>query len=133
MRRWNGWGDDAIDLQLAPGARDFLRAEIGDGSAPNDAALDSALARVPPSRLPDCAFVTHDPEARLRASVGQSLEDWLRLRFGRLPAIVDGVAYPETEADVRDALAWAMKAGAVVVPVGGATSVVGHLTPGSGE
>ena len=133
MRRWNGWGDDSIDLQLAAGARKYLNAQIGDGAAPIDVALDAALAGIPPSRLPDCRLVIRDPEARLRASVGQSLEDWLRLRFGRVGALVDGVAYPETEQDVRDVFAWAVKAGAVVIPVGGATSVVGHLTPGDGE
>ena len=37
-----------------------------------------------PSRLPEHRLVSRDAEARLRASVGQSLEDWLRLRFGRV-------------------------------------------------
>jgi alkyldihydroxyacetonephosphate synthase len=133
MRRWNGWGDKAIDLRLTAGARDFLSARIGDGSAPRDAALDAVVARIPPSRLAHHRLVSQDPEARLRASVGQSLEDWLRLRFGRVKTIVDGVAYPETEDEVREAFAWASQAGAVVIPVGGATSVVGHLTPGDGE
>ncbi len=133
MRRWNGWGDEAIDLRLAAEVRDFLSTRIGEGSAPRDAALDAALAEIPPSRLPDHRLVNRNPEARLRSSVGQSLEDWLRLRFGRLRAVVDGVAFPETEDEVREALDWTMAAGAVVIPVGGATSVVGHLTPGDGR
>lgn len=132
MRRWNGWGDEAIAPRLAAEARDFLSARIGEGSAPGDAALEDVLAQIPPSRLPDHPLFSRDPEARLRASVGQSLEDWLRLRFGRLRAVVDGVAFPETENEVGEALGWTIAAGAVAIPVGGATSVVGHLTPGDG-
>ena len=100
------------------------------GSAPNDATLGDVVAGIPPSRLPDHPLVSREPEARLRASVGQSLEDWLRLRFGRIQAVVDGVAFPETEDEVAEALDFAMATGAVAIPVGGATSVVGHLTPG---
>jgi len=133
MRRWNGWGDEAIDLQFAGEARHFLSARIGEGSPPNDAALDAVVAKIPPSRLPGHRLVSQDRESRLRASVGQSLEDWLRLRFGRVKAVADGVAFPETEDEVREALNFAAAAGAVAIPVGGATSVVGHLTPGDGK
>ncbi len=103
MRRWNGWGDEAIDLRLAAEVRDFLSTRIGEGSAPRDAALDAVVAEIPPARLPDHRLVNRNPEARLRSSVGQSLEDWLRLRFGRLRAVDDGVAFPETEDEVREA------------------------------
>ena len=91
------------------------------------------MPRSGPSRLPEHRLVSHDAEARLRASLGQSLEDWLRVRFGRIGAVVDGVAFPETEDEVRDALAWARDIRAIAIPVGGATSVVGHLTPRAGE
>ena len=133
MRRWNGWGDETIETHLPDGARDFLRERVGEGSAPSDAALVAILAQVGLSRLPEHRLVTHDAEARLRASVGQSLEDWLRVRFGRIGAVVDGVAFPETEDEVRDVLAWARDIRAIAIPVGGATSVVGHLTPKAGE
>ena len=133
MRRWNGWGDDTIDGQLTDEAREFLRVRVGDGSAPTDAALDAVIAEIPPSRLPDHRLVSRDREARLRASVGQSFEDWLRLRFGHVRAVVDGIAFPESEDEVREAFGWAMAVGAVAIPVGGATSVVGHLTPGDGK
>ncbi|HLO94040.1 MAG TPA: FAD-binding oxidoreductase, partial [Burkholderiaceae bacterium] len=72
-------------------------------------------------------------EARLRASFGQSLGDWLRLRFGRIGPVCDAVAYPDTVDQVRLLLDWARQQGLVVIPVGGATSVVGHLTPPAGE
>jgi alkyldihydroxyacetonephosphate synthase len=129
MRRWNGWGDGAIDAHLSPEAIVFLRDRIGEANAPEDATLADVLSQVSPSRLPDHPFVDKDPEARLRASFGQSVEDWLRLRFGQIAAVVDGVAFPDTEDDVRAALAWATELGALAIPVGGATSVVGSLTP----
>ena len=93
MRRWNGWGDETIETHLPDGARDFLRERVGEAAPPNDAALGAILSRVGASRLPEHRLVSHDTEARLRASVGQSLEDWLRVRFGRIAAVVDGVRF----------------------------------------
>jgi len=133
MRRWNGWGDQTIETHLPDSARDFLRESVGDATTPSDAALAAILAQVGPSRLPEHRLVNHDADARLRASVGQSLEDWLRVRFGRIGAVVDGVVFPETEDEVREVLAWARDIRAIAIPVGGATSVVGHLTPQAGE
>ena len=106
-----------------------MRERIGEAPAPNDAPLAAVLAQIGPSRLPPHHLISRDAGARLRASFGQSLGDWLRLRFGRIDAVVDGVAYPETEGEVRQALDWAGEIGAIAIPVGGATSVVGHLTP----
>ena len=133
MRRWSGWGDETVETHLSDSARNFLRERVGAGTAPNDVALGVVLAQVGPSRLPEHRLFNRDAEARLRASLGQSLEDWLRVRFGRIGAVVDGVAFPETEDEVRDVLVWARGAGAIAIPVGGATSVVGHLTPKAGE
>ena len=97
MRRWNGWGDETVETHLPDGARDFLRERVGEATAPSDAALASILAQVAPSRLPEHRLVNRGAEARLRASLGQGLEDWLRVRFGRIGAVVEGVAFPETE------------------------------------
>jgi len=135
LRRWNGWGDTTVGLELNEAALGFLAERIGAGQPPADAALAAALAQVAaqPSRLPPHPRVTTDPEQRLRASFGQSLGDWLRLRFGRLGRVTDGVAWPESNEELREVLAWAGTVGAVVIPCGGATSVVGHLTPPAGE
>jgi alkyldihydroxyacetonephosphate synthase len=135
LRRWNGWGDTTIDLELNDAALGFLAGRIGTGQAPADASLAAVLAQVDaqPSRLPSHRLVSTDAEQRLRASFGQSLGDWLRLRFGRLGRVTDGVAWPESNDELRELLAWAGQIGAVVIPCGGATSVVGHLTPPEGE
>lgn len=133
MRRWNGWGDDSIEAHMPAGALDFLRERIGDAQPPSDATLGQALAGLGPSRLPARPFIDASPRARLSASFGQSLGDWLHLRFGRIAAAVDGVATPGDEAEVRDLLAFARETGARLIPQGGATSVVGHLTPPPGD
>lgn len=137
-RRWNGWGNPATEEHLKPAARRFLIASIGESSPPRDASLDDALARVAalPSRLAGLAAsapartpIDTSAEARLRASFGQSAHDWLQLRFGQFDQLTDGVARPENTDDVRALLAWAAQHGVQVLPCGGATSVVGHLTP----
>lgn len=135
MRRWNGWGDEAVDATLNDGARLFLAGRLGEAAAPSDTPLAQALARVAdkPSRLPAHRLVSIDAEQRLRASFGQSLGDWLRLRFGRIDRVTDGVAWPQSGGEVRELLDWAAEVGAIVIPCGGATSVVGHLTPPSGD
>jgi alkyldihydroxyacetonephosphate synthase len=134
MRRWNGWGDDAIDAPLQADALAFLGERIGPAEPPRDAALAAVLAAVAaqPSRLPPHAQVSTDAEHRLRASFGHSLGDWLRLRFGRIGTVCDGVAFPDSSEAVREVLDWAAQHGAVVLPCGGATSVVGHLRPPTG-
>jgi len=131
MRRWNGWGDAAVTEPLRPEALAFLTHAVGTAQPPRDATLEQALQRVAAqtSRLPPHPRVDTSAAARLDASFGQSALDWLRLRFGEIGRVTDGVAHPEHAGDVRELLAWAMDVGASVMPCGGATSVVGHLTP----
>ena len=130
-RRWNGWGDARVQETLKPEALAFLAQAIGPGAPLPDAEFAAALAQVEaqPSRLPPHPLVDTSAETRLRASFGQSMHDWLRLRFGVLGRVTDGVASPTTAAEVRTLLAWARDHGVQVLPLGGATSVAGHLTP----
>jgi len=130
-RRWNGWGDDTVQVPLPADALTFLSELVGRGTPPADAQLAAALAAVAaqPSRLPPHPRVDLTPAARLAASFGQSCGDWINLRFGVLGRVCDGVAFPETTQEVRELLAWARTAGAQVLPCGGATSVAGHLSP----
>jgi alkyldihydroxyacetonephosphate synthase len=130
MRRWNGWGDDHIHGELPPAGARFLAERVGPGAHRPDAALDELVRAVPPSRLPAHPLVTADPETRLRHARGHSLPDWAELRYGCVASFPDGVAFPESAADVRELLARAAAWGAHVIPYGGGTSVVGHLTPG---
>ncbi len=133
MRRWNGWGDDAIEFTLNPDALAFLAQRIGAGTPVADATLEQAIAGIPDSRLPVHPLVDTNAETRLRNGLGQSLPDWLKLRHGKTGPLPDGVAFPETTSDVRALLDYAGQCGAAVIPYGGGTSVVGHLTAQEGE
>ena len=129
MRRWNGWGDDAVTYPLHDKPRRFLEALVGPGAPPRDASLEEVVATVPSSRLPPHPLVSHDPVDRVRHARGQSAPDWIALRSGRIPAFPDGVAYPSTDAEVRNLFIYAKTVGAWLIPYGGGTSVVGHTNP----
>ncbi len=133
MKRWNGWGDDAIDFALGDDALVFLQERLGQGAKMNDATHRNACARIGPSRLPPHHLVDTSAATRLANALGQSLPDWLRMRYGRIDTAPDGVAFPESGAQVRDLLDYAAKCGALLIPCGGATSVAGHLTVPAGD
>ncbi len=127
MRRWNGWGDSANEFPLTGDALAFLRERIGAASPPRDAALDEALRAVPPSRLGSVAAFDTGADTRLRHTRGQSFPDWIAMRAGRLGPFPDAVASPASHDEAAEALAQARRLGAMVIPYGGGTSVVGHL------
>ena len=128
MRRWNGWGDDAIDFSINADALAFLQQRVGKGTPPNDATQRQTCNAVPDSRLPSHRLVDTSVNLRMRHSLGQSLPDWLKMRFGKIEHFPDGVAFPESSEQVRELLSYAKSCGAAVIPYGGGTSVVGHLT-----
>jgi alkyldihydroxyacetonephosphate synthase len=142
--RWNGWGRTGEGLGLGPAREEAVLGELGRrlgrslarGLDPVD--LD-ALA-LPGPRLEartlarlraacgDEWVSTSDLE-RVSHSVGRSLPDLLRLRSGDLPPPCDAVVYPGDEGEVAAVLRVAAEASLAVVPVGGATSVVGGIEP----
>jgi alkyldihydroxyacetonephosphate synthase len=127
MRRWNGWGDDAIEFALNEDALAFLRERVGPSAEPNDASFAQACAGVPASRLAPHGLVDLAPAVRVANALGQSLPDWLRLRHGRIGAVPDGVAFPDSADQVRELLDYAAACDAIVIPYGGGTSVAGHV------
>ncbi|MBC7260941.1 MAG: FAD-binding oxidoreductase, partial [Chloroflexi bacterium] len=133
MRRWNGWGDETFVYPLPDSAVPFLQERIGPAKPPRDATLDEVISVVPDSRLPSHPLVNTEPFARVLHARGQSLPDWIALRSGRIPAFPDGVAYPTTNAQVRELLTYAARVGARLIPYGGGTSVVGHINVLPGE
>ncbi|NYE59286.1 alkyldihydroxyacetonephosphate synthase [Duganella sp. 1224] len=128
MRRWNGWGDESMEFALNADALAFLAQRVGAGRPVTDASLAQACAQIGASRLPAHPLIDTSAETRLRNALGQSLPDWLRLRYGVIGAAPDGVAYPESAEDVRALLAYAARHGVALIPQGGGTSVAGHLT-----
>jgi len=133
VRRWNGWGDEAVSVPLGPEARSFLDRALGPGRPGPDATLEAALASLPPSALPEAhPLVTIEPGERLRHARGQSLPDWIALRSGRLGWAPDGVAHPADRDGIRGLFRFAAERGCRLIPYGGGTSVTGHLTPTPG-
>jgi alkyldihydroxyacetonephosphate synthase len=129
MRRWNGWGDERQDYPLKPTARQFLQERLGEATPLPDATLSSVLAKVLDSRMPEHPLISIDNELRVRHARGQSLPDWLAMRSGRFEVFPDGVACPQSNAEVRELLRFAQEQGIHVIPYGGGTSVVGHINP----
>ena len=133
MRRWNGWGDDTVDYPVPGRAAQFLADRIGPGTPPLDVEFEDVVAAVPETRLSPHPLVSADPAERVRHARGQSLPDWIALRSGRIPAFPDGVAYPASADAVRDLIRYAVAQGVRLIPYGGGTSVVGHITPLPGD
>lgn len=133
MRRWNGWGEETTTYEVPPQAREQLRAWLGPGSPQPDAKLEDVLKRVPPSRVPPHDLLTYEPFERVLHSRGQSLPDWVSLRSGHIEAFPDAVAVPSSDEHVRAVVDYAKDIGAALIPYGGGTSVVGHVTPLPGE
>lgn len=129
MRRWNGWGDAEVHAHVPDTAARFIAAALGPGRPRVDATLAEVAAAAPASPLPTHPLVATDALSRTLHARGQSLPDWVDLRYGRVNSFPAGVAMPRSAAEVRALLAYASASGARVIPYGGGTSVVGHLTP----
>jgi alkyldihydroxyacetonephosphate synthase len=129
MRKWNGWGDTATSFPATAEVKGFLNGLFGPAQPLPDAALNTVLAKVPASRLPAHALVDTSAEVRVMHARGQSLPDWLALRSGDIGLFPDGVAQPQSSAEVRQLLDWAREKDITVIPYGGGTSVAGHINP----
>nr|MDA8117799.1 FAD-binding protein [Actinomycetota bacterium] len=135
MRNHAGWGER--EHALGAGERDslasLLEMALGAHGAYQEAVPLSGV-RMPPSRLgqlppPLAAITLADTASRALHSYGRSFPELVRARAGDFPDAVDGVLFPESEADVIEVLDFARRSGAVVVPYGGGSSVVGGIGP----
>ncbi len=133
MKRWNGWGDEAINYPLSGSAAHYLAGQMGEGAHLEDVPFGRVLAGIAPSRLPHHPLISSDSEERLRHARGQSLPDWIALHSGLIGTFPDGVAYPVSDEEVRILLDYAKAAAVKVIPFGGGTSVVGHINPIPGD
>jgi len=129
MKRWNGWGNLDTEYPVSLSALDYLTKRLGKLDPIPDAAKETVLSAVPESRLPAHPLVDISAQERLMHARGQSMHDWVDMRYGRVSTFPDGVAFPRAGEDVRILLKYAKDAGAQVIPYGGGTSVVGHITP----
>lgn len=131
QRRWNGWGyiDGEYVHTVSEAAKAMARANLGESTGLPIAKIEEALAKIPASRLSAHKLIQTDAAVRLRHARGQSLPDILALRSGDCGVFPDGVAFPQSNEDVQELLAYCDVEQIDLVPYGGGTSVVGHINP----
>ena len=135
--RWNGWGNISINKKVSPHGAKLIKSHIGKTKKTSSVSLQQVLKTVPKSRLPAAMTkletVSIDKEVRLRHARGQSFPDWIAMHSGAFEVFPDGVAFPESTADVETLLTLASEHDLIVIPFGGGTSVVGHINPQKGS
>lgn len=128
VRRWNGWGEANYIYDVSETAKYYLEQWLGQSIKPRDISLEEMVPLVPDSRLEYHPLISIDEIERIKHSVGQSLPDWIRIKSGVDLNFPDGVAHPLNESDVKEIISYAKLTNAIVIPYGGGTSVVGHLS-----
>ncbi|PWK13527.1 alkyldihydroxyacetonephosphate synthase [Psychrobacter immobilis] len=135
--RWNGWGNININKKVSAHGAKLIKSHIGKTKKLSSVSLQQVLKTVPKSRLPvamtELDTVSVDNEVRLRHARGQSFPDWIAMQGGDFEVFPDGVAFPESTADVEALLKLASEHDLIVIPFGGGTSVAGHINPQKGS
>jgi len=129
MKRIQGWGNTKTDYPVPPPAKQYLEDVVGPPLNLKNVLIKDLIKKVPQLKFPEHPLITIDPEERLRHARGQSLSDWIDMYDGLVDTFPEGVAYPSSNQDVRDLLAFAKENQVNLIPYGGGSSVVGHLTP----
>jgi alkyldihydroxyacetonephosphate synthase len=132
-RRWNGWGNPQTEYPLPESARQYLERFMGTLASIPDAPYQDVLRQVPASGLPAHPGIDLRAQTRLAFARGQSLPDWIDLRYGRIRTFPDGVACPPDVPALRELIQHAYRQGWRIIPYGGGTSVVGHINPLPGD
>ncbi|MBX7059187.1 MAG: FAD-binding oxidoreductase [Leptospirales bacterium] len=139
--RWNGWGayDHPFLLEKQmPAILKRLHAAIGIVDSRSTPSIAQERLRMPSCRLKRSQLAALERILgrgqlstsrldRILHSRGQSYYDLIRIRNGLLGHWVDGVAFPRNEATLLKLFRWAESNRCALVPVGGASSVVGGI------
>ena len=133
-KHW-GWGyeDEQPGLAEVREAAAGLAAHLGFGSSEPEAPVALSDVVLAPPRIE--APWSQDPYERALYAQGASYLDVVRGFRGEFPHPPDAVAHPAGEDELREVLEWCAAHRAAVIPVGGATSVVGGIDaiPGPGH
>jgi alkyldihydroxyacetonephosphate synthase len=91
--------------------------------------LEEVVVREPRLRVPDefGDLFSDEKYERVSRALGKAYRDVVRGFRGEFPHPPDLVAFPRDESEIETVLSWAEGEGAVVVPFGGGTSVVGGI------
>jgi alkyldihydroxyacetonephosphate synthase len=129
LKHW-GWGYDDEQPSRADltAAASGVRAHLGFGASEPEAPVPLAEVTFPAPRLhPPGGLGSTDPYERALHAYGRAYRDIVRAFRGRFDHPPDVVAHPRNEDELEEVLEWALHAGALVVPFGGGTSVVGGV------
>jgi len=131
LKHW-GWGyeDEQPSHEDLRASADFIRARLGFGGEPRaHVPLSEVVLPEPrlsaPRELEEIAFT--DSYERALHSYGRSYRDIFRAFRGQFDHPPDVVLRPRSEAEVDAGMQWAIGEGAIVIPFGGGTSVVGGV------
>jgi len=136
-KHWNAWGHTQVSYPISEDAVSFLKSTLGQVTPLPSATLKDALNSIRQSRFSDHFLkdmqaldlqIDVSSETRLRHAHGQSFLDWLVLRSGQLKEVPDGVIFPVSTEEVEKIIHCADRHGVHIIPYGGGTSVVGHLS-----
>ncbi len=97
--------------------------------------LEEVELRAPRLKAPAAlgGLFTDDRYERVSHALGKAYRDVVRGFRGEFPNPPDLVAFPRDESEIETVLAWSEAEGAVVVPFGGGTSVVGGVEARVGD
>jgi alkyldihydroxyacetonephosphate synthase len=129
MKRIQGWGNTDTNYPVPDPAKQYLEGVVGAPFQLKNIPIKDLLDKVPEANLPEHPIITTDPEERLRHARGQSLYDWVDMCDGLVNTFPDGVAFPTNDENIRDLIKFAERHQLNLIPYGGGSSVVGHLTP----
>src|SRR2546423_1402591 len=138
LKHW-GWGYEDQQpsehelREAAAGLRAHLGFEPADVELPvplDHVELPQPRLEPPASLAPICSASDYERAAH---AYGKAYRDVVRAFRGRFDRPPDVVARPREEDEVASLLDWCADAGAVAIPYGGGTSVVGGVEPPAGE
>jgi len=134
-RKFWGWGfeDQQPSREEVEAAAAGAREHLGFTPAEVERPVELDDVELPAPRLDPPASLAHicrtDRYERVLHSYGKAYRDLVRAFRGRFDNPPDVVAHPADEADLERVLAWCEEEGAVAIPFGGGTSVVGGVEP----
>ena len=130
-----GWGREGEGMTAEEEAfalgvhrRRFGVSDFASIAVPTLADVRLRAPRIaPPAALAAiCSTETYDRAAHAH---GKGFTDAVRAMLNDFASAPDAVAYPANEQDIAAVMDWAGSAGAVLIPFGGGSSVVGGVTP----